>query len=130
MLKTMHIGLDDTDSTTNGCTTYIAALLVEKLEQLKVEFTDYPNLVRLNPNVPWKTRGNGALCLRFRFERDLEETIKETAIRLVEEYADLDSKGTDPGVVFFPKPDVPEEITVFAKNATVGVVTLKQAHKL
>src|SRR3972149_11767366 len=127
---TMHVGLDDTDSTTNGCTTYIAALLTEKLEKLKVEFTDYPNLVRLNPNVPWKTRGNGALCLRFKFEEQSEGTIKETTLGLVEEYADIDSKGTDPGVVFFCKPDIPEEITTFAKNVTTGIVTLKEATKL
>ncbi|MCK4443074.1 MAG: DUF1743 domain-containing protein, partial [Thermoplasmata archaeon] len=25
----------------------------------------FPRLVRLNPNIPWKTRGNGAICLRF-----------------------------------------------------------------
>lgn len=127
---TMHIGIDDTDSTTNGCTTYIAALLVEKLERLGVEFTDYPNLIRLNPNVPWKTRGNGALCLRFRFDQEVEEGIKDTAIKLVEQYADLNAKGTDPGVVFFPKPNVPEEITSFARNTTTGIVTLKQATKL
>jgi hypothetical protein len=30
----MHIGLDDTDSTKGGCTTYLAALLVEKLGEL------------------------------------------------------------------------------------------------
>ena len=64
--KVMHIGLDDTDSTRKGCTTYITALLVEKLERLGVKFLDYPSLVRLNPNVPWKTRGNGALCLRLK----------------------------------------------------------------
>ena len=128
--RTMHVGIDDTDSTRSGCTTYIAALLLEKLEQLKVEFTDYPSLVRLNPNVPWKTRGNGALCLRFRFDEKLEETIKETAIGLVEEYADLDAKGTDPGIVFFSKPDIPEEIAAFAKRAITGIVTLKEATRL
>jgi len=127
---TMHVGLDDTDSTTNGCTTYIAALLVERLEQLKVEFTDYPNLVRLNPNVPWKTRGNGALCLRFKIDKRLEATIKAIAVGLVEEYADLNSKGTDPGVVFFCESDIPEELKVFARNATTGIVTLKEATKL
>src|SRR3990172_5379270 len=127
---TMHVGLDDTDSTTNGCTTYIAALLAEKLEQLKVEFTDYPNLVRLNPNVPWKTRGNGALCLRFKFDKRLEATIKAIAVGLVEEYADLNSKGTDPGVVFFCETDIPEELKVFARNATTDIVTLKEATKL
>ncbi|MBN1861119.1 MAG: DUF1743 domain-containing protein [Candidatus Thermoplasmatota archaeon] len=29
----------------------------------KYEIIGYPRLVRLNPNIPWKTRGNGALCL-------------------------------------------------------------------
>jgi len=77
MLKTMHIGIDDTDSTRNGCTTYIAALLVEKIEKLKARLIDYPNLIRLNPNVPWKTRGNGALCLRFKFKEELEAEIRQ-----------------------------------------------------
>lgn len=27
------------------------------------EIIGFPRLVRLNPNIPWKTRGNGALCL-------------------------------------------------------------------
>lgn len=66
--KTMHIGLDDTDSTRKGCTTYVAALLVEKLQKLGANFIDYPSLIRLNPNVPWKTRGNGALCLRIQYD--------------------------------------------------------------
>jgi tRNA(Ile2)-agmatinylcytidine synthase len=130
MMKTMHIGIDDTDSTRNGCTTYIVALLVEKLEKLQAKFIDYPNLVRLNPNVPWKTRGNGALCLRFEFEEELEAEIKKTAIGLVEKNADLDFKGTDPGIVFFKSREIPRELTAFAKNAETGIVTLKDATKL
>jgi tRNA(Ile2)-agmatinylcytidine synthase len=126
----MHIGLDDTDSTRKGCTTYVAALLVEKLEQLKVKFIDYPNLIRLNPNVPWKTRGNGALCLRIEHNEGLEEQIKEIAINLVEEHADLNFRGTDPGIVFFKKAEIPEEATVFAKKAITGIVTLSEATKL
>src|SRR4030066_1963705 len=113
----MHLGLDDTDSARNGCTTYVAALLVEKLEKLRAKFLDYPNLVRLNPNVPWKTRGNGALCLRIKYDEGLEDQIKEAAISLVEEHADLNFKGTDPGIVFLTKAEVPEEVTAFAKNA-------------
>ena len=127
---TMHIGLDDTDSVKKGCTTYITALLLEKLEHLEVEFTDYPSLVRLNPNVPWKTRGNGALCLRFRFNPRLEDTIKETAISLVKEHADLDSEGTNPGIVFFRKPEIPKEITAFSKKTTTHIVKLEEAKKL
>jgi tRNA(Ile2)-agmatinylcytidine synthase len=128
--KTMHIGFDDTDSTRKGCTTYVAALLVEKLQQLGADFIDYPNLIRLNPNVPWKTRGNGALCIRIRYDACAEEKLKEVVFDTVEEHSDLHSKGTDPGVVFFGKEKIPREITIFAKNATTGVVSLKDALKL
>jgi len=126
----MHIGLDDTDSTRKGCTTYVAALLVEKLMKLNVKFLDYPNLIRLNPNVPWKTRGNGALCLRIEHNEDREDQIKEVAISLVEENADLSFKGTDPGIVFFRKTEIPEEVKTFAKKTITGVVTLREAMKL
>ncbi|MDH5787785.1 MAG: hypothetical protein OEZ40_05785, partial [Candidatus Bathyarchaeota archaeon] len=99
-IRAMHIGLDDTDSTRKGCTTYVAALLVEKLLTLGAEFVDYPNLVRLNPNVPWKTRGNGALCLRIRYEGKFQNEIKETVVNTVEECSDLECENTDPGIVF------------------------------
>src|SRR4030042_6508082 len=121
--RTMHIGLDDTDSTRKGCTTYVTALLVDKLEKLNVKFLDYPNLIRLNPNVPWKTRGNGALCIRIEYHEDIEDQIKEATISLVEEYADLDFKGTDPGIVFFKKAKIPKEAKTFAEKAITGIVT-------
>jgi tRNA(Ile2)-agmatinylcytidine synthase len=126
----MHVGFDDTDSIRRGCTTYIAALLVEKLQKLNVNFIDYPNLVRLNPNVPWKTRGNGALCLRIKYNENLEEEIKEIAINTLEENADLQFKGTDPGIVFFKGIRIPKEVKNFAKNTITGIVSLKEAIKL
>jgi tRNA(Ile2)-agmatinylcytidine synthase len=128
--KTMHVGLDDTDSTRRGCTTYVAALLIERLQKLGAKFIDYPNLIRLNPNVPWKTRGNGALCLRIEYNENLGEKIKETITCTVEENSDLGFKGTDPGVVFFGKHKIPTEIKIFAKNAITGVVNLKGAVRL
>jgi tRNA(Ile2)-agmatinylcytidine synthase len=125
--QVMHIGLDDTDSTRKGCTTYVTALLVEKLEKLNVTFLEYPKLVRLNPNVPWKTRGNGALCVRIAHAGGLEGKIKEATVSLVEEHSDFGFKGTNPGIVFFPKEEIPEEIKVFAGNAITGIVTLEEA---
>jgi tRNA(Ile2)-agmatinylcytidine synthase len=88
-LRHIHIGFDDTDSPRKGCTTHIAALLVEKLEKLGAIFTDYPNLIRLNPNVPWKTRGNGALCLRIKCDESIIGQIKETVIETIEENSDF-----------------------------------------
>jgi tRNA(Ile2)-agmatinylcytidine synthase len=128
--QVMHIGLDDTDSTRKGCTTHIAALLTEKLETLGVKFLDYPNLIRLNPNVPWKTRGNGALCLRIEYDEALENQIKQDAIGLVEKHADLSFRGTDPGIVFFKKQAIPKEVKAFSENAVTSIVTLKEAKTL
>ncbi|MEM2103057.1 MAG: tRNA(Ile)(2)-agmatinylcytidine synthase [Candidatus Bathyarchaeia archaeon] len=118
----LHIGIDDTDSPRKGCTTYVAALLVEKLGRLNAKFFDYPNLVRLNPNVPWKTRGNGALCLRIECKKELVEKIKEIVIETVEENSDFEYGGTDPGVVFLERKTVPKEIKTFAKNTIQGIV--------
>jgi len=128
--KTMHIGLDDTDSTRKGCTTYVAALLVEKLEKLGAKFIDYPNLIRLNPNVPWKTRGNGALCLRIKYDERNGEQVKETVTDTVEKNSDIDFRGTDPGAVFFTRTKIPSEARIFAKDAIAGIVTLKNARKI
>jgi len=123
----LHIGVDDTDSPQKGCTTYVAALLVEKLTRLNVRFFDYPNLVRLNPNVPWKTRGNGALCLRVKCDEGLVRRIKETVIETVEEHSDFDYAGTDPGIVFLERKMVPKEIQAFAKRTIQGIVKLSEA---
>lgn len=126
----MHIGLDDTDSTKGGCTTYLAALLVEALVQFKVKFIDYPSLIRLNPNVPWKTRGNGALCLRFKYPAVFEQKIKDTATALWEENSAIQEKGTDPGIVFFNGAEIPQELQAFAKKTETCIVKLADAMAL
>ncbi|HEX69135.1 MAG TPA: DUF1743 domain-containing protein, partial [Candidatus Bathyarchaeota archaeon] len=126
----LHIGIDDTDSPRKGCTTYIAALLVEKLAKINAKFLDYPNLIRLNPNVPWKTRGNGALCLRIQLEESLLEEVKELTIDTIEKHADLEYEGTDPGAVFFMGQKIPIEVREFAKNTIQGIVKLENAISL
>lgn len=126
----LHIGVDDTDSPRMGCTTYVAALMVERLEAMGCRFIDYPNLVRLNPNVPWKTRGNGAVALRVKLTRHIDEkNVKEEVIKIVEDNSDLDYPGTDPAVCFLKGP-VPEGMKIFAKKAVQGIVQLQEAEKI
>ncbi len=125
----LHIGLDDTDSPEGGCTTHIAALLVEKLSLMNVSFTDYPNLIRLNPNVPWKTRGNGALCLRINCREEGVDKIKETVLDTIEKNAKLTYGGTDPGVVFLFG-DIPQQIRDFARKAEHRIVKIEEALSL
>ncbi len=59
----MYVAFDDTDSRHWMCTTFLATEIVRTLSEY--DLIGLPRLVRLNPAVPWKTRGNGALCLRF-----------------------------------------------------------------
>jgi len=60
----MWIGIDDTDSRSGMCTTYLMALVVEEIAGAGLDIIGYPRLVRLNPSIPWKTRGNAALAVR------------------------------------------------------------------
>ena len=59
----MFVAFDDTDSLESMCTTFLATEVVKALGVY--DLIGLPRLVRLNPAVPWKTRGNGALCLNF-----------------------------------------------------------------
>jgi tRNA(Ile2)-agmatinylcytidine synthase len=126
----MHIGIDDTDSAKYGCTTYLAAILIEKLVQLNVHFTDYPSLIRLNPNVPWKTRGNGAVCLRFRYPTHLTDDIKQLAVNLWEQHSQINNRGTNPGIVFYQQESIPKKLTDFSRQAETSIVTIKKTIQL
>ena len=61
----LHIGIDDTDSPKGMCTTFLAYKIINRLKKENVDFLDFPNLVRFNPNIPWKTRGNGAVGIKI-----------------------------------------------------------------
>ena len=124
-----HIGVDDTDSPRMGCTTYIAALLVERLKDLGCTFTDYPNIIRLNPNIPWKTRGNAAVCLRFLCRENKTDSIKEAVLSAVKEHSDMSYDKTDPAVAFL-KGYVPTELSDFSKKAIQDIASVAEAKRL
>lgn len=99
MMKRIHLGMDDIDSPAGGCTTHFAALLVEQISALGATWMDYPNLIRLNPNIPFRTRGNGAVALRFALDKANLMQIKPIVKEMVEDYVDLGYPNTNPGVV-------------------------------
>ena len=53
--------MDDTDSRGGGCTTYLLTRALEVCHDSGYICHFFPGLVRLNPNIPYKTRGNGAV---------------------------------------------------------------------
>ncbi|MDG5759745.1 tRNA(Ile)(2)-agmatinylcytidine synthase [Natronococcus sp. A-GB1] len=81
------VGLDDTDSRERGmCTTYVAKTIAERLERSGASVSRLI-LVRLNPAVEYKTRGNAALAIHtdcapasaFEIARERLERLAETA---------------------------------------------------
>jgi len=125
----LHVGIDDTDSPRKGCTTYVAALLVDKLAKSGCVFVDYPNLIRLNPNVPWKTRGNGAVCLRFVCTEQRTGQVMKSIISIVRRNSDLTHKKADPAIAYL-RGDVPAELTEFSKKVIRSVATTRDAERI
>ncbi len=121
------LGLDDTDSTSGMCTTYLTHRLVDRLLKRGALFEDYPHLVRLNPNIPWKTRGNGAVSLKFRVNDPVEAF--EEACRTVEEYSDAEH-AADPGLVVSTFPETPLDISELTERALSDVVSISEATHL
>jgi tRNA(Ile2)-agmatinylcytidine synthase len=121
-----HIGIDDTDSTLGGCTTYTASVLFQELSSKGFKPLDFPWLVRLNPNIPWKTRGNGALSLHFTLEEEQLSEVKRIALATVESNTDLRQRRADPAVVFLKGP-VPGFLSEFSNKALHDVLSIDQA---
>ncbi|ADM26908.1 tRNA(Ile2) 2-agmatinylcytidine synthetase [Ignisphaera aggregans DSM 17230] len=104
-----HIGLDDFDLLSYGCTTHVATYLLHSLAKRfsSIVFIDYPNLVRLNPSIPWKTRGNGAIAIRIAMECTDLNNLLEAAEDIIDEYyekygvrtKDVVSSDREPGLV-------------------------------
>jgi tRNA(Ile2)-agmatinylcytidine synthase len=124
-----HIGIDDTDSRLAGCTTYTAALVFQELVSNGLKPLDFPWLVRLNPNVPWKTRGNGALSLHFRIEEGQVDGAKRATLAIVERTADMTQRSTDPAVVFL-KDSVPTSLNEFSNTALHDVLPVREARHI
>lgn len=120
----LHIGFDDTDSPQGMCTTFLAHKIVSMLKKEKTKFVDYPKLIRFNPNIPWKTRGNGAVGLTIKTPHPLR--VKNKIISLVKKYSDVDN-GANPGLVFFEGNKIPKEFFEFSSLALWRLINRSKA---
>ena len=107
------------------CTTYLLTEIIREFSELDI--IRYPRLVRLNPMIPWKTRGNGALAIRlgrgagkkkivgylggvdiWGYEKentciiDIPDIIKRMSI-LFDKFAQFDANDTNPAFVISQK---------------------------
>ncbi len=144
------IGIDDTDSITGGCTTYLACALIKKLTNERYNIIGYPRLVRLNPNIPWKTRGNGAISLQvgkgdgfrkkigeingkkiFCYQNKSSENydeikIKEIVEQTVDYYSRIEDENTNSGFALLTK----KPNSSIYEKAVMGIVQLENTKKL
>ena len=123
----LHIGFDDTDSLSGSCTTFLALNIIESISQY-VEYLDYPRLIRNNPNIPWKTRGNGAIALSIKIKDEFLDSIIDTTIRILDSMHEKDHN-TNPGIVFI-KGEIPDKLIQFSKKALTEVISIETAEKL
>ncbi|MHA7646471.1 TiaS agmantine-binding domain-containing protein [Nitrosopumilus sp. S4] len=120
----LNIGFDDTDSPKGMCTTFLAYKVVDMLQKQKTEFLDFPRLIRFNPNIPWKTRGNGAVSLKVKTNNPTK--IKNLIKNLVSKYSDI-KNGANPGLVFFESDSIPDEMKKFSNLALWQLINRKSA---
>ncbi|MHC1579848.1 MAG: TiaS agmantine-binding domain-containing protein [Candidatus Alkanophagales archaeon] len=123
------IGIDDTDSKHGMCTTYIAALLVRALSRYGE--VSLPILMRLNPTIPYKTRGNGAVAIIISTET--EKDVEELVLQTVAENAELEAEGTEPGVVFVRRHELgsggERRLALFSAAAVRHVLSVEDARR-
>jgi tRNA(Ile2)-agmatinylcytidine synthase len=115
----MYVAIDDTDSQDRMCTTYT---IFDIISRGKYDIIGNPELVRLNPNISYKTRGNGALNINlgkgmgrkniigkkegkyvYSYEKISEEPdideLMDFISSVVQELYVKDSEKTNPGIV-------------------------------
>ena len=106
------VGLDDTDSRELGmCTTYVATRVAERLPRVERLL-----LVRLNPAVPYKTRGNAALAIHA----DCDPAVAfDVAREELESLAEVGDDATNPGLVVADGEPaaIPDDVRAFARDA-------------
>ena len=123
----IYLGIDDTDSKLGMCTTYLAAVLAEWLSGFAV--VDYPRLIRLNPNIKYKTRGNAALCLVLDAPREAMDEVEGIALEAIDEFARLEAEDTNPGLVLHTG-EITADLKAYALRVVRDVVEIDEAEAL
>lgn len=129
-----YVGMDDTDSVSGMCTTYICCVILDRLKDCGFKVDGPPRLIRLNPFAPHKTRGNGAVSFKLILKSKNEtETVKKLIIKMVEELAVMEDLKTNPGLVFYEgniKSEFNSELQNYALRTIRTIIKQEEAEKL
>ena len=120
------VGIDDTDSSRGYCTTYLAYRIAADLRP-SITVLPYPRLVRLNPNIPFKTRGNAAVCLTV--EAEDPDTAFSTLSAKVKGLSDVEG-GANSGMVLLEDPSGARGFEQLYLDSLTGVVNPHRVRRL
>ena len=120
------MGIDDTDSSRGYCTTYLAHRIACDLRP-DVAVLPYPRLVRLNPNIPFKTRGNAAVSLLLE-TKDADRAFELVSAK-VKELSDVRG-GANSGVVFLDDTSIAPRFEPLYLDALTGLVNPHRVRRL
>jgi tRNA(Ile2)-agmatinylcytidine synthase len=123
----IYVGIDDTDSKLGMCTTYLAAVLAERLAGFGI--VDYPRLFRLNPNIRYKTRGNAALCLVLDAGQEAMDEVEHIALAAVNEFSRFDDENTNPGLLLYAG-EITDDLKAYSLRVVRDVVEIEEAESL
>ncbi|MFB6112913.1 MAG: DUF1743 domain-containing protein [Halodesulfurarchaeum sp.] len=117
------LGLDDTDSRERGmCTTYVGYSVASALRDRGARVRQL-GLLRLNPAVEHKTRGNAAIAVHT----DADTAVAfETGRAVLSDLAVTDDERTQPGMVVAPEP-VESRVASFSRRAVRELLDLEEA---
>jgi len=128
----VFIGFDDMDTHDGGCTTYVMYLFLKELVRRFGDcVVDLPRLVRLNPYVPFKTRGNAAVSVILNVSEDDVCEVIDIARWVVTNHVKIKGK-TSPGFVYYVSNslNIPEELKQFYMKALTDIILKDYALKL
>lgn len=97
------------------------------LSAKRVRLLDYPNLIRLNPNIPWKTRGNAALSIRISTSLGRKQVF-DTCRNFVKRFAT--SPRANAGLALYEGVEIPDQVRRFARRALHSVLGLRETLEL
>lgn len=90
------------------------------------EICGLPRLIRLNPCVRYKTRGNAALA--FSLDSEQPDMVKRVALQTLLELSDLSGANTNPGLVIAE--EVTERMKAFYCSAVREILSIDAARSL
>lgn len=126
----VYVGMDDTDSASGMCTTYICSVILDRLKACGFRVDGPPHLIRLNPFAPHKTRGNGAVSFKMVLKSRKEVVkVKKLIFDMVNELSVMDDPKTNPGLIFYEGIITPE-LQDFALKTIRTIVKQEEAEIL